>query len=117
MTGRRSVTCSSGTTWRWRRSSWHQQYLAAFPSRGSSANNHVIAEAAGLLAASCAFGWFAESGKWRQDAARLLERELIANTFSSGVNRELASEYQYFVAELALVAAIEAEAAGHPAQR
>jgi hypothetical protein len=74
----------------------------------------VIAEAAGQLAASCAFGWFAESGKWRQDAARLLEHELIANTFSSGVNRELASEYQYFVAELVLVAAIEAETAGHP---
>lgn len=93
---------------------WHQQYLAAFRSRGSSANNHVIAEAAGLLVASCAFGWFAESARWRQDAARLLERELLANTFPSGVNRELASEYQYFVAELVLVAAIEAQAAGCP---
>jgi hypothetical protein len=93
---------------------WHQQYLAAFHSRGSSANNHVIAEAAGLLAASCAFGWFAESAGWRRDAASLLERELIANTFPSGVNRELASEYQYFVAELALVAGIEAQAAGCP---
>ena len=40
---------------------WHQQYLAAFPSRGSSANNHVIAEAAGQLVASCAFPWFPES--------------------------------------------------------
>ena len=38
---------------------WHQQYLAAFRSRGSSANNHVIAEAAGQLVASCAFPWFA----------------------------------------------------------
>ena len=28
---------------------WHQRYLAAFRSRGSSANNHVIAEAAGQL--------------------------------------------------------------------
>ena len=37
---------------------WHQQYLAAFRSRGSSANNHVIAEAAGQLVASCAFPWF-----------------------------------------------------------
>ncbi len=26
---------------------WHQEFLAAFPSRGSSANNHLIAEAAG----------------------------------------------------------------------
>ena len=40
---------------------WHQQYLGAFPSRGSSANNHVIAEAAGQLVASCAFPWFRQS--------------------------------------------------------
>ena len=38
---------------------WHQQYLDGFRSRGSSANNHVIAEAAGQLVASCAFPWFA----------------------------------------------------------
>ena len=31
---------------------WHQHYLASFRSRGSSANNHVIAEAAGLLVAA-----------------------------------------------------------------
>ena len=40
---------------------WHQQYLAGFRSRGSSANNHVIAEAAGRLVAADAFPWFAES--------------------------------------------------------
>ncbi len=44
---------------------WHQQYLATFESRGSSANNHLIAEAAGLLAGSCAFPWFGESARWR----------------------------------------------------
>ena len=55
---------------------WHQEYLATFPSRGSSANNHVIAEAAGQLVASCAFPWFPESERWRGKAARLLEREL-----------------------------------------
>ena len=48
---------------------WHQQYLAAFPSRGSSANNHVIAEAAGQLVASCAFPWFPESERWRRRSA------------------------------------------------
>jgi Heparinase II/III-like protein/Heparinase II/III N-terminus len=93
---------------------WHQQYLAAFRSRGSSANNHVIAEAAGQLAASCAFGWFPESDRWRQDSARLLERELLRNTFPSGIDRELASDYQSFVTELGLLAAVEARAAGHP---
>jgi len=93
---------------------WHQQYLDGFQSRGSSANNHVIAEAAGQLVASCAFPWFPESGRWRRRSARLLERELLRNTFPSGIGRELASDYQSFVAELGLLAAVEAEAAGHP---
>ena len=93
---------------------WHQQYLAAFRSRGSSANNHVIAEAAGQLTGSCAFPWFPESGRWRRDATALLERELIRNTFLSGINRELATDYQCFVAALVLLAAVEASAAGHP---
>jgi hypothetical protein len=64
--------------------------------------------------ASCAFGWFPESERWRRSSARLLERELLRNTFPSGIGRELASDYHAFVAELALVAAVEAGAAGHP---
>ena len=51
---------------------WHQKYLAALESRGSSANNHVIAEAAGQLIGSCAFPWFAESGQWRDQRGRPL---------------------------------------------
>ena len=93
---------------------WHQQYLAAFRSRGSSANNHVIAEAAGQLVASCAFPWFSRSDRWRRASARLLERELLHNTFPSGINRELASDYHPFVAELGFLAAVEAEVSGHP---
>ena len=93
---------------------WHQQYLAAFASRGSSANNHVVAEAAGQLTASCAFPWFGESGRWRRKSMRVLERELIRNTFPSGIGRELASDYQCFVADLGFAAAAEAEACGFP---
>ena len=93
---------------------WHQQYLAGFRSRGSSANNHVIAEAAGQLVASCAFPWFPESDTWRRKSAQLLERELIRNTFPSGIGRELASDYQSFIAELGLLAAVEAAALGYP---
>ena len=93
---------------------WHQEYLAAFPSRCSSATNQVIAEAAGQLVASCAFPWFPESERWRRRSALLLERELVRSTFPSGVGRELASDYQCFIAELGLLAAVEAEASGHP---
>ncbi len=92
---------------------WHQKYLATFPSRGSSANNHVIAEAAGQVVAGCAFPWFAESAKWRDDAIHLLESELQLNTFPSGLNREQAFEYHGLVAELGLIAAVEAVATGH----
>ena len=42
-----------------RQIAWHQEFLAAFPSRGSSANNHIVAEAAGRLVAACAFPWYA----------------------------------------------------------
>jgi hypothetical protein len=93
---------------------WHQEYLSRFRSRGSSANNHVIAEAAGQLVASCAFPWFSESPRWRDEARNLLQRELELNTFPSGMNREQASDYHGFVLELGILAAVEAEATGHP---
>jgi hypothetical protein len=96
---------------------WHQRYLARFHGRGSSANNHVIAEAAGQLVASLAFDWFEESGRWARQARVLLEQELVKNTFPSGVNREMASEYHGFVAELGLLAATEADRAGQPLSR
>lgn len=92
----------------------HQRWLAAFPSRGSSANNHIIAEAAGQAAAACAFDWFPASARWRDGALRSLERHLRSNTFPSGLNRELASEYHGLVLELGLAAVAEADAAGVP---
>ncbi|MET9497913.1 alginate lyase family protein [Streptomyces sp. NPDC006552] len=92
----------------------HQRWLAAFPSRGSSANNHVVAEAAGQLAAACAFDWFPASRRWRADALRSLERHLRSNTFPSGLNREQAGEYHGLVLELGLAALAEADAARVP---
>ncbi|MEV0091305.1 alginate lyase family protein [Streptomyces sp. NPDC050738] len=92
----------------------HQRWLAAFPSRGSSANNHIIAEAAGQLAAACAFNFFPSSARWQAGALRSLERHLRGNTFLSGLNRELATEYHGLVLELGLAAVAEANAAGVP---
>ena len=83
---------------------WHQTYLSGFRSRGSSANNHVVAEAAGQLVAALAFPWFEESTAWADESASLLQQELASNTFPSGVNRELAFDYHGLVAELGLIA-------------
>jgi hypothetical protein len=93
---------------------WHQRHLEAFPSRGSSGNNHAIAEAAGLLVASCAFPWFPQSAAWRAVSAARLETTLATNTFASGLDREQAFEYHGFVAELCLAATAEAAHAGRP---
>ncbi|MGW4525994.1 alginate lyase family protein [Amycolatopsis sp. NPDC004378] len=92
----------------------HQNWLSTLRSHGSSANNHVIAEDAGLLAAACAFGWFPESADWRTEAMRSLDVQLGRNTFESGLNAELASEYHGLVLELGLAAAVEADVAGTP---
>src|SRR5262249_4547644 len=45
---------------------------------------------------------------------RLLENELARNTFPSGIGRELASDYQCFITELGLIAAVEAQASDRP---
>jgi hypothetical protein len=93
---------------------WHQAYLSGFRSRGSSANNHVVAEAAGQLVAALAFPWFEESTVWADESASLLQQELANNIFPSGVNRELAFDYHGLVAELGLIAGVEADHAGCP---
>ncbi|MDQ3787402.1 MAG: heparinase II/III family protein, partial [Actinomycetota bacterium] len=90
----------------------HQRWLASLGSHGSSANNHVIAETAGQLVAACAFDWFPESPSWRSAALRQFDEHLHRNTFASGLNRELATEYHGLVLELGLAAAVEADSAG-----
>jgi hypothetical protein len=91
---------------------WHQEYLAAFRSHGSSANNHAIAEEAGRLIGACAFPWYAESERWRHDAAARLSGHVLANTYPDGVNRELATDYHRFVTELVTLAAVEGAVGG-----
>ena len=92
----------------------HHQWITGLGSHGSSANNHVIAEAAGQFVAASAFPLFADSTEWRDRAAEQLARELAAQTFPDGLNRELASEYHGFVLELGLAAWVEAVLTGHP---
>jgi hypothetical protein len=75
----------------------------------SSANNHVIAEAAGLFAAACAFPWFPESEDGASGRRRSSPRGSDARR-SLGLNRELATDYHAFVFELCVAAALEGEA-------
>ena len=90
---RRRAADRAGTRSTWPRS----------PADGSSANNHVLAEAAGLLVARLRVPlvrrdrtrWRAERGGPARARAR------GATPSPSGINRELATDYHRFVLELA----------------
>lgn len=85
----------------------HQAYLATLPSHGSSANNHLLAELAGLFVSASAFPFFPQSRQWQCQAAARLAAAIDAQTFADGLNRELATAYHGLAMELALVAAAE----------
>jgi hypothetical protein len=93
---------------------WHQWLMRNCVSRGSSSNNHLIGELAGLFVASTAWPYFDESQTWQRIARRGLEREALRQTFPSGLNREQAFSYHLFVLELFIVAALEGERVGAP---
>jgi hypothetical protein len=94
---------------------WHQhcRWLAALYSRGSSANNHLIAEAAGLFIGATAFHG-PDSKRWAALARGILEREAVAQTFADGLNREMAFGYHGYALGLLILAAIEGEAGRQP---
>lgn len=85
----------------------HVRYLSSHLSAYSSANNHIIIEAAGLYISSV-FWIFPESEKWQRRSRDILEKEIVRQHSPSGVNREEASGYVQFVLD-ALIAAKIAE--------
>lgn len=95
----------------------HQWMIAKVHARGSSANNHLIGEMAGLYVSSTAWGVFAESRAWSVRARRLLHREAARQYYPSGVNREQAYGYHIFSTQLLMLAALEGQRAGVPYAR
>lgn len=85
-------------------------FVAARPSRFSSANNHRLAELTGLLAATLVCGpedlWEA---LWLE-----LEEEVTRQTYPDGGSREQAGGYFLYVLEILWVAGLLARAAGRP---
>ncbi|MDR1645579.1 MAG: heparinase II/III family protein [Tannerellaceae bacterium] len=81
----------------------HCRYSYQHPSLYSSANNHLIAEYAGLFVASQQWR-FKESGKWNKYAKAGLEREIRKQHSKNGINREETAEYIQFITDFFLVA-------------
>jgi hypothetical protein len=81
-------------------------------SRGSSANNHRIGEAAGVFIAGSYFRDLDGTGRWRRESRQILEEEIIAQTYPDGGSREQAVGYHVFVLHFLLLAAIVARKTG-----
>jgi len=90
----------------------HQWFLAHRQSHGSSANNHLLYEMAGLFVSTCSMPWHARAAAWRGEAREILEREFPRQVFASGYSRELASDYNGFVLEALLLCLVEGELSG-----
>jgi len=86
----------------WKEKFIHLSYLHCWDtvrkySQGSSANNHLIGEVAGVFVAASYFDQFPSAQLLINDAKNTLEREIIAQSFSDGCTREHGLGYQYFV--------------------
>jgi hypothetical protein len=90
----------------------HARFVRGYLSRHSSANNHLIGEAAGLYIAGLAWPCWPELRRWRVQARRILEREALLQNSADGVNLEQAVCYQQFVLDFLLLSLLAGESAG-----
>lgn len=81
------------------------EFIRENPSRYSSANNHVIGEACGLVITGLTFPEFRDAGKWLNRGKEILFREIMQQAYPDGVAKEQAFGYQGFIMELFLVTA------------
>lgn len=79
-------------------------YISNHISKYSSANNHVIGEAAGLIIAGCTFDFGSDSTKWIQKGMKLLEKEVPQQLSTEGLSKEQSISYHMFVFDFLLMA-------------
>lgn len=89
-------------------------WLYRYPSRYSSANNHLVAEAVGLLVIALACPDLDGSARWEAYARRVLAQEATRQFHADGIGAEQSPTYAAFTLELFLTAVTVAEAAGRP---
>ncbi|HRK23752.1 MAG TPA: alginate lyase family protein [Beijerinckiaceae bacterium] len=89
-------------------------WLHRYPSRFSSANNHLVAEGLGLLLAGMVLPRLADAPEWRAEGRRILETEASLQIFADGVGAEQSPTYQAFTMEMLAFADLVAGSAGQP---
>src|SRR5690349_19688579 len=98
---------------RWLDSIYRQtRMIAGNLSRYSSANNHLIGEAAGVYVAASTWPLWAPMTQWGERCRNILEEECHRQNAPDGGNREQAFGYQTFVLDFLLLAGLAARARG-----
>lgn len=90
----------------------HVWDIARKYSRGSSANNHRIGEACGVLTATSYFPHLPGAASLRDESYEILSKEIEIQTYQSGATREQAFGYHVFVLQLFLAAGLAARRSG-----
>jgi len=98
---------------RWLRSIYEQaRTVVGNLSRFSSANNHLIGEAAGVYVAASTWPLWPQMRAWGERCQEILEVECQRQNAPDGGNREQAFSYQTFVLDFLLIAGLAARARG-----
>ena len=91
----------------------HMHFVHGHYSRHSSANNHLIGEAAGVYIASRTWPFWDKAKKWGDTAQSILVEEVGRQTHTDGVNREQAISYQQFVLDFFILSGLAGRATGN----
>ncbi|MEO8018009.1 MAG: alginate lyase family protein [Pseudomonadota bacterium] len=98
---------------RWLKSIYsHARMIVGNLSRYSSANNHLIGEAAGVYVAASTWPLWPQMTEWGGRCRAILEQECHRQNAPDGGNREQAFAYQTFVLDFLLIAGLAARARG-----
>jgi Heparinase II/III-like protein/Heparinase II/III N-terminus len=92
----------------------HVWEIARRYSGGSSANNHLIGEAAGAFVATAYFAGLDPDGRLHRESREILAREILRQSHEDGGTCEQALGYQVFVIQFFLVVDAVARAIGEP---
>ncbi|OBZ96084.1 heparinase [Pararhizobium polonicum] len=92
----------------------HMVWMARYPSRFSSANNHLVAEVAGELLIALAMPDLPLSAKLEAKGRRILVEEANRQILNDGVGAEQSPTYGAFTAEFILLCSFVAREAGRP---
>ncbi len=90
----------------------HLQDISRKYSRFSSANNHLIGEAAGVFIGASFFNGLKNASRWQQESRAILTREILDQTFPDGGGQEQATGYQLFVMQFFTAAGLVARKCG-----